>query len=351
MEVREALKQIPDESIDCVITSPPYWALRDYNSEPQVWDGDPNCEHRWGDKINNPTDLTFRDGKSTTVGTQLKEEVWAKKNPTSNFCTKCNAWKGELGLEPTFDLYIKHLCDIFDEIKRILKKTGTCWVNLGDTYSASSTHASKSGSMLYDGISGDYGKRSGRTVRSEHKRFEDSGLPQKSLCQIPSRFAIEMSNRGWILRNEIIWFKPNCMPSSAKDRFTVDFEKVFFFTKSKKYYFEQQIEGNQIITRKGTTKKNSKVGAGITGRTFSSERLRSGLERDITTVGRNKRCVWEICPQPFPDAHFAVFPEKLVETPILSGCPKDVCVKCGQPREKLYERPKAPPEVFSNTTR
>lgn len=294
MEIREALKQMPDEFIDCVITSPPYWALRDYGSEPQIWDGDSDCEHEWRGNIDHPGSRSNDDSNIKRKEVFGKRDNWAK----TNFCTKCNAWKGELGLEPTFDLYIKHLCDIFDEIKRVLKKTGTCWVVIGDTYGSSSgTHRGQKKGMVSRG-------------RDVVNGFE------KALIQIPSRFAIEMSNRGWILRNEIIWHKPNCMPSSAKDRFTVDFEKVFFFTKSKKYFFKQQFEPFKSKPTKLRDKRNE--GYGKAYLTPLGKGLRSGYEQGA----KNKRCVWEICPQPFPEAHFAVFPEKLVEPMIKAGCPE-----------------------------
>jgi DNA modification methylase len=164
----QVLRQLPDESIDCAVTSPPYWALRDYGV------------------------------------------------------------KGQIGLEPSFRAFITNLCNIFDEVKRVLKKTGTCWVNIGDTY-----YADHSG-----GNQGKVNPEVTNQLRSIQKRTTSRELPAKSLCQVPARFTIEMSNRGWILRNEIIWWKPNAMPSSAKDRFTVDFEKIFFFVKSNKYWFD-----------------------------------------------------------------------------------------------------------------
>ena len=250
------LKNLPDESVDCVMTSPPYWALRDYGIE------------------------------------------------------------GQLGLEPTFDLYIKHLVDIFDQVKRVLKKSGTCFVNMGDTYGS--------------GVSGGFSDKStlaGYTSEDVKYRYEGKKLvsktTEKSLIQIPFRFSIEMTNRGWILRNVIIWHKPNCMPSSAKDRFTVDFEYLFFFVKNKKYFFEQQFDNlGSICIRK---RKSA---------------FRQQQEEDdslIRTDGRNKRTVWKISTKPFPEAHFAVYPEELCETPIKSGCPRWVCKKCGKAREKVYE--------------
>jgi DNA modification methylase len=258
------LKKLPDESVDCVITSPPYWALRDYGVE------------------------------------------------------------GQLGLEKTFQEYITKLCDIFDETKRILKNSGTCWVNIGDTYYSSG----KTGSG-----EGEAGKNSLSVVRHQ-RRGGKTNLPEKSLCQIPSRFAIEMVNRGWILRNEIIWFKPNCMPSSVKDRFTVDFEKVFFFVKNKKYWFETQYEAHTSLDKRPPgvvrtreynyeTKEKKFKSGDKSWKTPANRGMRYGGEIPHTynRQGRNKRCVWKITTKPFKEAHFAVYPEKLIEPMIKAGCP------------------------------
>jgi DNA modification methylase len=243
------LKKLPDESVNCCITSPPYWALRDYGVA------------------------------------------------------------GQLGLEPTFQEYITKLCDIFDEVKRVLRKDGTCWVNIGDTYggSGAGTWQNKPDDAKSKEVyTLPYGKSSCSKMR---------GTPQdKCLLQIPSRFAIEMTNRGWILRNEIIWYKPNCMPSSVKDRFTVDFEKIFFFVKNKKYAFETQYEemssnGEGGFTNKATCK-------------YAKAGLASMVNAKVNPQGRNKRCVWRITTKPYKEAHFAVFPEDLVETPIKAGCPE-----------------------------
>lgn len=239
-DATEFLKELPDESVDCIVTSPPYWNLRDYGVD------------------------------------------------------------GQLGLESTFEKYISELCDIFDEAKRVLKKEGTCWVNMGDTYSGMKI--------------GNTETRKNKKVVSNTFKKEKTKLPDKCLCQIPSRFAIEMTNRGWILRNEIIWYKPNCMPSSASDRFTVDFEKMFFFVKSKKYYFEQQkeptITKDSIVRDRDTTKLNNTPG-----------RSRMGGLKENNYDFKNKRCVWKITTKPFSEAHFAVYPKELVETPIKASCP------------------------------
>ncbi len=244
----DVLKTFPNESIDCVVTSPPYWSLRDYGVD------------------------------------------------------------GQLGLESTCQEYISKLCGIFDEIMRVLKKDGTVFVNLGDTYS---------------------GNKEGKTDEKVCQHLKDTSknihkkkglITEKSLCQVPSRFAIEMCNRGWILRNEIIWHKPNCMPSSVNDRFTVDFERIFFFTKSKKYHFEPQKELSRSKEPKWGNFSNPKYNV-IQSSASNSREGMTPLEYAARYKYRNKRCVWTINTKPFREAHFATFPESLVETPIRAGCP------------------------------
>jgi DNA modification methylase len=250
----EVLKTLPSGSVNCVVTSPPYWALRDYGVD------------------------------------------------------------GQLGLEPTFQEYINKLCDIFDEVKRVLRKDGTCWVNIGDTYGQNW----RGGGVE---TASDIQKGNWGTVDFMGKKAIKTGVPPKSLLQIPSRFAIEMSNRGWILRNEIIWYKPNCMPSSVKDRFTVDFEKVFFFVKNKKYWFETQLENAIEIysperaKRPETSKMKAIHSSGKPAGNFTTNKLRPDNKR-------NKRCVWRVTTKPLKEAHFAVYPEKLIEPMIKAGCPK-----------------------------
>lgn len=238
------LKTMEAESIDLCVTSPPYWGLRDYGSAPEIYGGDPSCEHTW-EEHRQPA-RGGGPGKTTTVGANKDTEGNNRGHPTiSHYCTKCGAWKGQLGLEPTPQEYIDHLCAIFDEVKRVLKPTGACWVNLGDTYGT-----------------------------------------DKSLAQVPARFAMAMTDRGWLLRNEVIWQKPNAMPSSVSDRFTVDHEKFYFFTKGPQYYFQQVKE----------------VARG--------------------TDGRNKRTVWTIPTSASTEDHCAMFPQALIDTPIQACLPE-----------------------------
>lgn len=255
-EALKVLQRLPTESIDCVVTSPPYWSLRDYGV------------------------------------------------------------KSQLGLESSPEEYIKRLCNIFDEVKRVLKPAGTCWVILGDAYA---TRSSKTGKHLQPILS-----------PSSNRAFDFkrplARLRGKCLVQLPARFSLAMIERGWILRNEIIWHKPNCLPQSARDRFTVDFERVFFFVKQRHYNFRQQFEAlcgrtrlrNRLIKPESHHKSvyGDKYVSVINPRTAEASRRR------ILRHGRNKRCIWRVAVRPFRGKHFAVFPPELIETPIKAGCPK-----------------------------
>ena len=401
------LRQMPPESVNCVVTSPPYWGLRDYGAEPVIWDGDKNCEHEWGSKI---TTLKHKSGETNPGKGGWFKDKGASNDKGNCFCLKCGAWRGSLGLEPTFELYIKHLCDIFDEVWRVIRKDGTCWVNLGDSYSASGG----SGSGEYQKRHTQFGKVINQGTAQEPRRA--IGLPSKSLVMIPQRFAIEMVNRGWILRNEIVWFKNNNMPASMKDRFTVNWEHVFFFVKSNKtqfwtnekilecvskhplgikgvegkdwewreikasyptqetkirkedagsfssprarkyreegrkkvslwsghdYWFEQQFEKyaeNSDMEYRKTLRLGKFYRAGSKNPYKENTPLAGDRVATPLANGRNMRAVWAINTKPFPKAHFAVYPETLIEPMIQAGCPRYVCKKCGKARVKVLDR-------------
>ncbi|MCX6154442.1 MAG: site-specific DNA-methyltransferase [Candidatus Kapabacteria bacterium] len=254
------LKTLPSDSVDCCISSPPYWNLRDYGVE------------------------------------------------------------GQLGLEPTFKEYIIKLCDIYDEVRRVLKPTGTCFVNLGDTY--------------YGG-----GRNSGNTQNNPCKQDTNSAsqvqvkwnkeLPNKCLCQIPFRFSIEMiDNRGWILRNDLIWHKANPMPASARDRFTVDHEPIFMFVKSGKYSFDadkvrvkQKKFVNNPNDRPKPLNEGSSFESGASAKKGGFDSYRGKNGRVYNPLGRNMRTVHKCSSEPFKGAHFATYPKRLIKPYILAGCP------------------------------
>jgi site-specific DNA-methyltransferase (cytosine-N4-specific) len=312
----ETLRRMPDEFIDCVITSPPYYGLRSYGTEPQIWGNHNGCAHEWGKEIVTPGQ-TGGDGRTSTLNakktidgrfaTDCHAHGDDKKfnEARSNFCQHCNAWRGELGLEPTFQLFISHLIDIFREVKRVLKPTGTVWVNLGDSFNGSGK-----------GVAGVSSAIGAVVSNGQHldRLTNDPAIPRKSLMNIPARFAIAMTDElQFINRNHLIWHKPACMPSSAKDRFTVDFESIFFFTKSAKYWFEQQTEiasPDTVIRDRETTKLNN-----TPGRSRQSGLITNHYET------RNMRTVWRVPFEPQSEEHYASYPTKLIATPIKAGCP------------------------------
>jgi len=301
----DLLKQLQDECVNCVITSPPYWGLRDYGLPPLIWDGDGECEHEWQDHVRKP--LGGCGSKHANVGANKNDIANLRGHDTvTKFCIYCGAWKGQLGHEPDYKNYIQHLYLIFAEIKRVLRNDGTLWVNIGDSYG------------------GWQGKHHGWNDNKQSvgergvAQHDKSNTKAKSLCQIPERFSLMMTDElGFIKRNTIIWRKPNSMPTSAKDRFTIDFEYIYFYVKNRKYWFKQQLEPHIWADKdkRSIIPSPPKSGKILSGK-YAINSVKYGKD------GRNKRCVWDIPTQPSPEPHFAIFPDKLVEPMIKAGCPE-----------------------------
>ena len=225
-DVMKVLATVESDSVDLVMTSPPYFGLRDYGEGTKsVWDGDKNCEHIW---IKEKTNRPKSSGGKTTIGSKINDAQhivnYKDRAPYSDFCSKCNAWYGKLGLEPTLGLFIEHLIEVFSEIKRVLKPTGSFYLNLGDCYA---------GHKGFDNLA--YGGKPHNDIKN-HTTNPD--LPAKCLTLLPSRVAIALIDDGWILRNDIIWTKPNHMPSSVKDRLTNSYEHIFHLVKQRKYHYD-----------------------------------------------------------------------------------------------------------------
>ena len=338
--VLDKLKEIPDDSIDCIVTSPPYYGLRKYKAPDVIFGGDSACEHEW-----QPAKLKLHYGESSL---QPEEKLLNKKmNPEnndhekieSNVCSKCDAWKGQLGLEPNYNLYLDNLLMVTAELKRVLKPTGTLWWNMGDSYvgghQGGSIHPKNSAVIDAQEIPQRLQGRPQSTVE---------GMQEKSLMQLPARFAIRMADeQGWILRNTMIWHKRNHLPSSVKDRLTNSYEFVFFFTKQKKYFFN--LDAVRVPSKTGNGSEfgwagigNKRMGGNAQATTQVSKHI---LKNNI--LGKNPGDVLELTTQPFKSkVHFAVFPPKLPEFCIKAGSPEEVCSACGKPIVSIIERPKLP---------
>lgn len=280
----ETLARMEDESIDCCVTSPPYYGLRDYGVD------------------------------------------------------------GQIGLEETPQEFVAKLVDVFTEVRRALKKDGTCWINLGDSY-FSSQNSNRNGATGSMG-----GKtRGGGEYKTQKRNSGDWNLKQKDLCGMPWRVALALQDAGWWLRQDIIWAKPNPMPESVTDRCTKAHEYLFLLTKSPRYFYNADAIREPLAAKTLTTfGANSKPSGndalgGVKSDNWHSTvsvrrpRLRGHARPhtgfngkwDLMTkeeqqfAGANKRSVWTIATEAYPEAHFATYPEKLIEPCILAGSRED----------------------------
>lgn len=238
----EVMKTFPSDSVDCVVTSPPYFGLRDYGM------------------------------------------------------------KGQMGLEESPDLYVQKMVELFREVKRVLKKEGTLWLNLGDTYA--NTKVGNTETI-----------KNPTRVTSSFKKVRPDNLKPKDLIGIPWRVAFALQSDGWCLRQDIIWNKPNPMPESVEDRCTKAHEYVFLLSKSPSYYYDSEaIKEKSVVA--------GKIRRADTNKYIPNEKI-NGIRKDVIQSDfANKRSVWTVATKPYNEAHFATFPEKLIEPMILAGCPE-----------------------------
>jgi DNA modification methylase len=328
----DVLRGLEADSVQCVVTSPPYWGLRSYGTEPQVWGGDSAHAHEWGGERlihagNAPSQrstLTTNGGRGPKPGD--KYEAGRSTLASQGAFCHCGAWRGELGLEPTPDLYVEHLVGVFREVRRVLRPDGVCWINLGDSYA---TGAGAVGQRPGGGSQGDAWAERG--AMTSPNRMPIPGLKPKDLVGIPWRVAFALQADGWWLRSEVIWHKPNPMPESVSDRPTKAHEQVFLLTKSASYFYDAEaiketVSGTAHARGGGVHPKSAKPGSGI-----KANESFGAVVRGLVS-SRNSRSVWTIATQPSPVAHFATYPQELAERCILAGTSeRGACVVCGAP--------------------
>lgn len=289
-DCREILRQLPSDSVNCCVTSPPYFGLRDYGVD------------------------------------------------------------GQIGLESSPEAFVAEMVDVFREVRRVLRPDGTLWLNLGDSYAGSgkggnpeggamqsSNKGSQSVGVLYGLSQADADAERART-KEQFAALKSGGLKQKDLIGIPWRVAFALQADGWYLRQDIIWAKPNPMPESVTDRCTKGHEYIFLLSKSRHYYFDaESIKEDAVKTGSpghltpgagsyqngaktpGAKPRESKKRGEFNGKTNA---LPGREAFRAVTETRNKRSVWTVATQPYADAHFATFPPDLIEPCILAGCPK-----------------------------
>ncbi|MGH2512453.1 MAG: DNA-methyltransferase [Candidatus Limnocylindrales bacterium] len=280
-DCRERLAELPAESVHCVVTSPPYWGLRDYGEAEQ------------------------------------------------------------LGLEPTPEEYVANMVDVFRAVKRVLRNDGTLWLNIGDSYVSHDRGGRRDGEFLNpNGVQNDKGRKSGPAPRNRAGNYRAGDFKPKDLVGIPWMLAFALRADGWYLRCDIIWAKPNPMPESVTDRPTKSHEYVFLLSKSARYYYDgeavrepaeyvgpngaQHSPYGQGFTRRSDKQAEMAAsGSAATGRRMGgfNNRWDASEAAGTAPLNRNLRSVWTIATQPYPGAHFATFPQKLVEPCIKAGSP------------------------------
>lgn len=350
---------LADESVQCVVTSPPYWGLRDYGTA--RWDGgSTECDHVA------PPDRGMTHSTTSTLGPNkdgLGPENAAWKKVAKQYvgtCAKCGAKRidSQIGQERTPEEYVEKIVAVFREVRRVLRKDGTVWLNLGDCYQG-----------------GNRGAARGDNARSN--RLAQPGLKAKDLVGIPWRVAFALQADGWWLRSDVVWAKLNCMPESVTDRPTRAHEFIFLLTKNARYFydaeaikqpvasgslirlaqptFDRQTGGDKdygpdsnrsarrtlenLRKRRGSGNLRRDVPSDGDGRGIPNDHLGRGVPWEDNDQGVNARTVWVMSTQPFAEAHFATFPPELPKRCILAGTSAHgACVQCGAPRRRVLER-------------
>ncbi len=321
--------QIPlaDESVDCVVTSSPYYSLRKYDGQQErIWGGDPDCRHSWGESHEGDT-RPYGAGLGKWQHGEAKVEGGRPhiKINQGCYCTKCSAWHGALGLESDPDLFVSHLVEVFREIRRVLKPTGCVFLNIGDGYAG--------GNYRGGGVKTASAKQrsnAGTIDFMATKANVPPGLKAKDLCLIPARLSLALQADGWWIRSQIIWQKPNCMPESCRDRPTTSHEYILLLTKSARYFYDAD-----------AVRESARYGfSPTTGDGFTSAGDNNRGHRTVTpgdgSTGRNRRTVWTIPTQPWPGSHYATFPVALPDICIRAGSSEyGVCAECGTPWRRV----------------
>lgn len=311
----DVLKTFPDSSINCCITSPPYYGLRDYGTGTWVG-GDPKCKHIIShNRVNSVCGVgshSNMESNNIPVGSTIIKKV----------CPKCGAIRedNQIGLEETPDEYIQRLVAVFSEVYRVLKDDGTLWVNIGDSYVGSGSRGCNYDDFNHSQVW--LQTVSKGTMHNENiPKFNTNGVyKNKDLIGIPWMLAFALRESGWYLRQDIIWSKPNPMPESVKDRCTKSHEYVFLLTKSAKYYYDYE-----AIQEPAICVDDKRCGAGHIDYGGKRENYKGvGVQRSFVGISdkRNKRSVWSVIPAHYKEAHFATFPEELVYPMLLAGCPR-----------------------------
>lgn len=376
-DCRAMLATLPDASAHVVCTSPPYYGLRAYGTNPQVWGGDPACAHSFGEEGRPRVSQAQQDNgpgggvwNAVSRGTDPSAKRTEFSAPTGAYCTRCAAWRGELGSEPTPEQFVANLVSVFAEVRRVLHPTGVLVLNLGDSYAGSGK-----------GWGG--GSISERNNQFEHCGSINSGkvhvgYKAKDLMQMPARVAMALQADGWYLRSVMPWLKRAAMPESVTDRPSNALEWLFLFSRSRSYFWDaeairQQATGRTDPTnfwRKGSESQSKTSGLrgdgdrtfekdGTVGRAFrntdpwflSLDAAIAGARTDLARLEAMRATggvlldddglplAVDINPAAYKEAHFATYPPALVVPFVKAGTSElGCCPRCLAPWARVVER-------------
>ena len=293
----EVLKTIPDSVVDCCVTSPPYYGLRDYGTGKWVG-GNLNCPHR---RLSKFSDKTITGHNQPELIGNVGDAIY------KTVCPLCGAIREDkqIGLEESPEEYIERLVSLFREVKRVLKDDGTLWVNIGDTY-----NGNKQGNTEVN--------KHSNVVTNSFKKTTWNGAKVKDLIGIPWMLAFALRADGWYLRQDIIWHKPNPMPESVKDRCTKSHEYIFLLSKKPKYYFDSKAIQEDAKAESENCYK-SVFNKGKVQERFRPNGSTNTMGMKKWTGKRNKRDVWDVVAKSTKEAHFATYPKELIKPCILAG--------------------------------
>ena len=330
-DCRKVMEELAPGSVQCCITSPPYWGLRDFGLPPLVWGGDGGCDHAWQETVSR-----WGGGAQGTTGQRATRTSTATGPPVSTApCQTCGAWLGQLGLEPTpccpavlvgdpgcGQCYVCHLVEVMRAVRRGLRDDGTCWIVLGDSF------ASGKGSCFNPGGGAESLGKTRKDAgahplhRGNTSTLKANGLKPKDLCGIPWRVALALQAQGWYLRSAITLCKVNPRPESTTDRPTSATEMMFLLTKKPTYFYDAEAIREPARDWGVKNRTNGK---------YRTAGLANGLENgNAAARGRNKRNWWPVVSEGFPGAHYATFGTKWIEPAILAGTSaRGCCPQCG----------------------
>lgn len=344
-DVCNVLAHFPDKVVQCVVTSPPYWGLRDYGTGTWIG-GKENCDHIAIER-EHVTHSTSTLGYPSDGGTRrIKEGNNTHKRTTKQYvgqCSKCGAKRVDMqiGSEPSPDCnthgqaqcgkcFVCAMVKVFRQVRRVLRDDGTLWLNLGDTYASGGKLDTRDDWNAHVGTDNSYARR--RTQNSGTIVGASSGLPPGNLVGIPWRVALALQADGWVLRQDIIWAKPSPMPESVTNRCTKSHEYVFLLTKSNRYYCDMEAIKEGAIYTKEWLGEQYKCG----DKTIHHKHV----PHKVTNGGsRNRRSVWSIPSEAYGGSHYAVFPKGLIEPMVLAGSSAHgACEKCGSPWRRVTSK-------------